>query len=306
MIQQANKPKTALDVTRTLIRRAEERRADPKKIWGLPWSFDGLNKLTGGIQPIEMTIVAARPGVGKTTILAQQAATLADYLATEEGYAAHPDEVIKLVLAESSAEVFQQRIAAAQAQVSRRRILDGSASQAAYDRYLAALSRLAELPIQYKDDARSLDEIVRFLEGGRKPVWWGLDYLQKVPSDNSYGAITNISSVLAAVAKRVAPGMVLSQLTREVEKREDRRPQMSDLRGSGQIEADARVILGLYRERVYQKVPPEEANQPHAAELGILKNNEGGGVGQTVELLFIPKRGVFEDISEIFVDEEED
>lgn len=87
-------------------------------------------------------------------------------------------------------------------------------------------------------------------------LWWGLDYLQKVPhGQGDYQAITTVSSELMKVARDYAPGMVLSQLTRAVDQRDDKRPQLQDLRGSGQIEADARVILGLYREWIYQRVP---------------------------------------------------
>src|SRR5690348_4836503 len=125
MLQQTNKQKTSLDVSLALIQRAQERRADPRKMWGqVPWAWASLNTLTGGIQPHEMGIVAARPSVGKTTILAQQTAAVADYIRHGEGYDRWHDHVIKLVLAESTAEIFQQRIAAAQARVSRKRILD--------------------------------------------------------------------------------------------------------------------------------------------------------------------------------------
>src|SRR5260221_4161858 len=74
---------------------------------GLPWAWPGLNKLTGGVHRREMTILAARPSLGKTSILVQQTKTLADYLDTPEGIAKYPGQVLKFALLESSAEVFQ-------------------------------------------------------------------------------------------------------------------------------------------------------------------------------------------------------
>ena len=125
------------------------------------------------------------------------------------------------------------------------------------------LDEIEQMPIEYADGDTilSLDDLVRFLKSGSRAVWWGLDYLQKVPHEQGdYQAITQVSSQLMQVSRDYAPGMVLSQLTREVDKCDDKRPQMQDLRGSGQIEADARVVLGLYRERIYLRMPEEKGN----------------------------------------------
>lgn len=294
--------KSSNDVAERLLAKARERMENPGKIWGIPWCFSQLNRYTGGIQKGEMTILAARPSVGKTTILVQQVNAVSDFLGTEAGIEMFGGKgVIKLALLESSAEVFQRRWATIRSGVSQRRILEGTITPRQYERYRRALNEIAQMPIVYRDRFTCLGDVIEFLTTGPTMVWWGMDYLQKVPSDASYGAITRISQELTRVALEVAPGLVLSQLTREVDKREDRRPQMSDLRGSGQIEADARVILGLFRESVYKRIPPEEADNAQPAELGLLKNNEGES-GHTIGLSFWPKQQYYQEEQSVTLD----
>lgn len=303
------KPKSGREVASTVAQRLKERMADPRAIWGLPWPFKGLNKLTGGIHKPEMTILAARPSVGKTTIMVQCADTIADYLKSEEGRREHPGESIKLVLCESSAEVFFRRWAALRAGVSMRKVQDGSIRRDAAERFLHELRGLAQMPIEVLDNAQSIDEVTKFLTSG-KTAWWALDYIQKCPlyvgkpNDGSVGPITIISGALTDVAK-TAPGLALAHTPREVDKREDRRPRMGDIKGGSALEGDARVVLGLYREDIYQKLPDSEINQPRPAELLLLKQNEGDS-NRTIDMFFWPKRGMFEDTSDLTMVEDED
>lgn len=308
--QRSGKAKTASQVGQVLAERARERMADPRAIWGIPWPFDGLNKLTGGIHKGELTILSARPSVGKTTIMVQCADTVNEYLKSAEGRKEYgPGYSIKLVLCESSAEVFMRRWACLRSGVSQRRVQEGRITQEQYDRFVTELKALARMPIEILDNARSLDEILNFLGSG-KTAWWALDYVQKCPlgngkvNDGSVGPITILSGSLTEAARRIAPGLLLAHTPRDVDKREDRRPRMGDIKGGSALEGDARVVLGLYRDDIYTKVPEAEINQPRPSELLLLKQNEGDS-NRTVDLLFFPKKGMFQDVSQLFEEEDD-
>lgn len=307
------KAKTAKQVAKEVVDRLEERMRDPRSVWGIPWPFPGLNLVTGGIHETEMTILAARPSVGKTQILVQTANSVAQYLSSDAGREHDPQGVIKLVLCESTAEVFFRRWACLRARVPQQRVMSGMLSPAAAERFKTEMRRLYALPIEVLDTAQSIDEITRFLTTG-STVWWGLDYVQKCPlqpnrpNDGSVGPITIISRELTEVARLKAPGLVLAHTPREVDKREDRRPRMGDLKGGSSLEGDARVVMGLYREAVYQRRDEIEQNAPQMCELLVLKQNEGEAPA-TVDLLFHPRRGMFDDVSEklhSFTDDEDD
>ena len=126
---------TVEQVSRDLVKRARERAADPRKIWGIPWGFAGLDGLTGGIHSEEMTVLMARPGVGKTQFMGQTALQVAEYLMTPEGKRLHPNEVVKLVLCEMSAASFQQRIVCYKANVGQRKVREGTLSRESLARY---------------------------------------------------------------------------------------------------------------------------------------------------------------------------
>lgn len=306
----AGKPKHVREVGKTLAERARERKADPRAVWGLPWPFEGLNTLTGGIHKGELTVCAARPSVGKTTIMVQCADAVNGYLQTDRGLLEYGlDAGIKLVLCESSAEVFLRRWACLRSGVSQKRIQNGRASDEELERFIAELRTLGKLPIEILDNAQTLDEVTSFLSKG-KTAWWALDYIQKCPlspgrpNDGSVGPITLLSGALTEVARQVAPGLVLAHTPRDVDKRDDRRPRMGDLKGGSALEGDARVVLGLYREDIYRKLSDAEVNLPREAELLLLKQNEGES-NRTIPLMFYPKQGRFVDQSHLFVEEEE-
>lgn len=168
--------------------------------------------------------LAARPRVGKTTIMAQVADNVCTYLEGAEGQAKYPKHVIKLVMCESSAEVFQQRMLCYRARVSIRKVREGRLTPDQFERYKQVARDFCTLPIEYLDDAQSLDQIERFIGDPKKPAcWWALDYLQKIPSvagrsnDGGVAATNLVSTTLTELGRRVAPGLVLSQLTRAVD-----------------------------------------------------------------------------------------
>lgn len=310
--REAARPKSSREVAETVWRRMDARIKDPRDIWGIPYGFKGLDTLTGGIHKEQMVILVARPSVGKTQMMVQIADHIDHYLQSDEGMADHPDGVVKLVLCEGTAETFYRRWACLRAEVSQRRVLDGSIRRwpQKVKAFTDALSEIAKRPIEVLDSAQSLDQIVAFLTSGNT-VWWALDYAQKCPlaphkpNDGSVGPITLISGALTEVARSKAPGLVLAHTPREVDKREDKRPRLGDIKGGSAFEGDARVVLGLYRESIYEHVPDDAVSQAQQAELLILKNNEGES-GRSVPMYFYPRRGLFQDTSQFVLADEED
>lgn len=288
-------------VARDLIGQAAARRDDPKEVWGISWGMPKLNHFTGGIQREEMTLMMARPGVGKTSWLEDRVVDIADWIGTPDGIAyqeLYKGNTIRLVLVEMSAMNFQQRLTAKLARVPLRGIREGTLNEEQWKRYVAATGRVARLPIEYLDEITHLDQTVKFLTQPGT-LWWGLDYIQIHPTTSrgqagDTAAINTISTTLRDIAKRIAPGLALSQMTREVDKREDKRPQLADLRGSGQLEADAAVVLGLYREDIYKRVADEQRDEPRAAELLLLKQRNGDS-NLTIDMWWYPKQMLFEE-----------
>lgn len=302
---------SAKEVARTVAKRAIARKNDPRVVWGLPHFSDGLNIILGGIHKTEMTVLTARPSVGKTQFFVHETEGVTSHLETPTGKQEYPDGDAKVILCESTKEIFVQRWACIRAQVPSKRVLSGTIRNypEQWDRFMEELEYISNLPVRYLDEPKSIHDIIRFLDDG-KTVWWGLDHIQVCPylpgkaNDNSIGVLTAITTELANAAKSIAPGLVLAHTPREVDKREDRRPRLGDIKGSSSIEGAARVVLGMYTDRIYLKLDPSEMNTPYVIEVQVLKNNNGGGVGQVVDLKFDPRTGLFTDISEIISEED--
>ena len=280
---------TARDVSIELVNRLKERRANPGAVWGIPWPFPGFNALTGGIHKEEMTIMMARPGVGKTSIACQIALSIAEWAKAEK-----IDKVVRVVSAEMSPASVQQRILCMKANVSSRKVREGRVTDEEADRYIAAAREMAMMPIEYLEPT-SIDETVTWLKAANeKPtLWFVVDYLQKMPyrsgaSANAYQKTSEISAMLTETCLKVAPGLVLAQMNRDSEKRADRRPQLSDLRDSGTIEQDASNVWGIYREDVYNKLAQEFAGDPKDAELWLLKQRNGPNPAMVPAIWFPP------------------
>lgn len=280
---------TARDVGVKLYRRMQERVADPRLIWGIPWGFAGLDQMTGGIQREEMSIVMARPGVGKSFFMGQVGLNVARWLLTDEGRKRFPDHVVRLVLCEMSAESFQDRMVCGLAKLQARRVRAGRLNAQQQQQYVDAVSTIAKLPIEYLDAPTGFEATERFITEGSPCAWWGVDYIGIHPSRelDPYRRVTALAQGFRRLAREVAPGLVLSQMSRACEKREDKRPMLSDLRESGALEQEASgVVGGLYREDIYVKVPDEDRLLPRPAELLVLKQRNGP-IG-TVPLIWVP------------------
>lgn len=294
---------TVDQVSRDLVRQARERAKDPKKVWGIPWGLPGLDALTGGIHTEEMTVLMARPGVGKSAFMGQIALNVAEWLLTPEGQREHPNQVVKIVSCEMSAHQFQQRVVCYKARVSMRKVREGRLSHEHQDAYERAAEAIAGLPIEYLDHPASLDETTHWLTTGHKPAWFCVDYIGIHPwgprqaGMGQWAKVTALSNGFREVCKSLAPGLILAQMNREFSKRDDNRPQLTDLRDSGSVEQDAWNVLGLYRGDVFTAVAAEDMNRPKDAMLYVLKHRNGP-LGQ-VELKWLPLAGAFVDVSDL-------
>lgn len=288
---------TAAEVSKELLSRAKARVADPKRVWGVPYGYPSLDENTGGMQQHEVTILMARPGVGKTAFFAEVAAKVARWTLDNR-----PGEVVKLVLVEMTMQQFQERLAASLADVTLKKIRSGDLDRDEFDRLEYALEELALLPIEYLDSPRSIDHTMTWLDSGSKAAMFGVDYIQIHPFRpgrfSPTERVSELSTAFRSAAKEIAPGFLLSQMSRLVEdpKRTDKRPQLPDLRDSGQLEADAAVVLGLYRQDIYLRPSMSQQDRPKPAELLILKNRNGG-LG-TVPMVWHPAQVRFSDAGE--------
>ena len=242
---------------------------------GLTTGLRDLDKKTGGLHPSDLMILAGRPGMGKTALATKIAFGAARALLAE-AKAASPETVAKGSVAifslEMSAEQLATRLLAEEARVSADRIRRGEIGQREFDRFVQVSRELQSLPLHI-DDTPALSMSAMRTRCRRLKRTKGLslvvvDYLQLMrPSvgtkpESRVLEISQITQGLKAIAKELAvPVLALSQLSRAVESREDKRPQLSDLRESGTIEQDADMVLFVYRDEYYlqQRAPKQMA-----------------------------------------------
>jgi replicative DNA helicase len=238
---------------------------------GLDTGLRDLNKKMGGLHPSDLVILAGRPGMGKTALATKIAFGAARALlakARAENPHAMARQAIAVFSLEMSAEQLATRLLAEEARVSADRIRRGEISARDFDNFVKVSREIAQLPLLIDDTpALSLSALRTRCRRIQRTQGLGLvviDYLQLMrPSagtkpENRVLEISQITQGLKAIAKELAvPVLALSQLSRAVESRDDKRPQLSDLRESGTIEQDADVVMFIYRDEYYlqQKEP---------------------------------------------------
>ncbi len=240
---------------------------------GLDTGLRDLNAKLGGLHPSDLIILAGRPGMGKTALATKigfGAAKAVLREALEKDPKATPRGGVAIFSLEMSAEQLATRLLSEEARVSGDHIRKGQISQRDFDRFVEVSRELASLPI-YIDDTpaitiSALRTRCRRLKRTRGLDLVIVDYLQLMrPAagtrpENRVLEISQITQGLKAIAKELAvPVIALSQLSRAVEQREDKRPQLSDLRESGSIEQDADVVMFIYRDEYYlaQRAPKQ-------------------------------------------------
>lgn len=253
-------------------------------------TFHDLDRLLSGLQPSDLIICAARPGMGKTSFCLN----IAQQVAVKEKL---PVAIFSL---EMSREQLVQRMLAAEAMVEQQRLRTGYLTEDDWARLVNAAGILGEAPI-YIDDTPAISALEVRAKARRLQSETGLglvvvDYLQLMQAhrrvDSRQQEIALISRAMKALARELnVPVMVLSQLNRGVEQRQDKRPVMADLLESGAIEADADVIIFLYRPQYYDP----DTDKKGIAEV-IVAKHRNGPVG-TVEMAFLPEYTKFVDLA---------
>ena len=271
-------------VVQTVFDNLSEASASGKAIPGLSTGLADLDRVTLGLNRSELILIAARPGMGKTSI----ALNMALHAALNER------QTVAIFSLEMSREQLVMRLLSRAALVPSQSLLTGQLTDQQWRELTTAAQALSATDIRI-DDNPTLTVSDMNAQCRRVPNL-GLvvvDYLQLMQSAGSghswsnesrTQAVSDISRMLKIMAKELnVPVICLSQLSRANESRQDKRPMLSDLRESGAIEQDADVVIGLYRDGYYNK----ESENPNLAEAIILKNRKGQT--GTVELLWLPE-----------------
>jgi replicative DNA helicase len=262
------------------------------EITGVPTGYKELDLLTSGFQPGNLVILAARPSMGKSGLGLCMAANLG---------VRHQTPVALFTLEMSKAEV-TQRMMCSEAKVESQRLRTGRLAPDDWPRLTAACDRLMKAPI-YVDDAgattimelRSKARRLKSREPGLGMII--VDYLQLMASDRNVESrvqeVSQISRALKVLARELeVPILAMSQLSRAVEQRHDKRPILSDLRDSGSIEQDADLVMFIYRDEYYLG---EESDQQGIAEV-ILAKHRNGPTGM-VKLSWLRRYAKFADLA---------
>lgn len=253
------------------IKTAEKAFLSDSTVTGVTTGFRDLDKKLGGLHPSDLLILAARPSMGKTSLAINIGYKAALAYAESEGKEGARVGIFSL---EMSAEQLALRILSDVSNIGSEKIRRGDISQDDFQRFAEASQKLSTLPL-YIDDTAALNISGIRTRARRLQRQHGLDliildYLQllggtgKRASDNRVQEISEISRGLKTLAKELeVPVIALSQLSRQVENRENKRPQLSDLRESGSIEQDADVVMFIYREEYYlaREEPSQHANE---------------------------------------------
>lgn len=253
---------------------------------GIPSGFHDLDKMTSGFQRSDLIIVAARPSVGKTAFA----------LNIAQNVGVRAKETVAIFSLEMGAAQLVQRMVCAESNVDAQRMRTGFLESDDWEKLTMAIGALSEANI-YIDDSPGITVADIRAKCRRLKQEKGLgmiliDYLQLISGrgkgDNRQQEVSEISRTLKQIARELdVPVIALSQLSRGVEQRQDKRPMMSDLRESGSIEQDADIVAFLYRDDYYDK----ETEKKNIIEI-IIAKQRNGPVG-TVELAFLKNYNKF-------------
>lgn len=267
---------------------------------GVPSGFYDLDQMTTGFYGGDLTIVAARPSMGKTSLVLKMALNVARKV---------PNQNIAIFSLEMSGRQLARRLVSMQSMISSNVLKKSDLGIDVYKKLADACEYLYDLPIHI-DESSDISGLemrgkCRRLkrEGGLSLVV--VDYLQLMRgskrTENRVQEISEIARSLKSLAKELdVPVIALSQLNRAVESRENKRPQLADIRESGSIEAEADIVMFIYRDNYYKaRENPDEADlDPERTEVAevIIGKHRNGPIG-TVELAFQPRYALFENLA---------
>ena len=259
------------EISSSYLARIEELHARGDDVIGVPTSFNDLDRLLGGLNKSDLIIIAARPGMGKTAL----------QLAIGQAAARRFDKRVAMFSLEMSGEQLVQRMIAAETRIDSQRLRRGDLQESEWPIFYEAVGRLSMTQI-FIDDTPSITPMQLRTKCRRLYAEHGIDlimvdYLQLMQvermTNNRVQEISEISRALKGLARELdVPVVANSQLSRAVEQRQDKRPQLSDLRDSGSIEQDADVVMFIYRDEYYN---PDTSERPNIAEINIAKHRNG-------------------------------
>lgn len=299
------------DVLNDAFHEIEQNSKNTDIVTGLASGFPELDRLTTGFHGGELIIIAARPAVGKTAFV----------LNIAQNVAVHSDEVVAMFELEMSAQGLIQRLLAAEGSINSNHMRTGNMTDLEWQSLMLAMSSLSKTKL-FIDDTPGIkiSEIrakLRRLEKEQGKIGLVIiDYLQLIESNNHENRqqeVSDISRSLKKLAKELnAPIIALSQLSRGVEQRQDKRPMLSDIRESGSIEQDADIVAFLYRDDYYERegnkdddddmqIDPRDENENDAGPVEVIIEKNRSGARGTAKLLFIKSYNKFSSLS--YIDE---
>jgi replicative DNA helicase len=282
------------DLAQSSLDTIEKLHARKELITGVPSGFVDLDEMTSGLQPADLIIVAARPSMGKTSLVLN----IAQHVGTRT------DMTVGVFSLEMSKEQLFLRMLTAEARIDAHRLRGGFLGERDWGRLSQAIGTLSEARI-FIDDAPAIGVLEMRAKCRRLAAEHGLhlviiDYIQLMQGrgrfENRTLELASISRSLKGLAKELnVPIVVLSQLSRAPESRSDHRPQLSDLRESGALEQDADLVIFIFREDQYAEKGAPPADNQGVAEL-IIGKQRNGPTG-VVKLAFIREFTRFENLA---------
>ena len=256
-----------------------------EEIIGIDTGFQALNKISQGFQSGQLIILAARPAMGKSAM----AMNLAVNVATHN---AGGNASVAIFNLEMSAEQLVERMIACESSIRLNQIKNGHIFKNDWVRFNTSIEKLGKLNLYFDDSSDSTIASIRAkcrkLKANARLDFVVIDYLQLIESEgkSQQEKVTKITRSLKLMARELdCPVLALSQLSRDVEKREgDKKPIMADLRDSGSIEQDADIVMFLYREDYYNR----QSERKGEADL-IVAKNRSGATSEGLPFLFTPE-----------------
>lgn len=286
------------DVLNTTIENIDQRAQEDSQVTGLSTGYSELDKVTAGLHEDELIILAARPGVGKTAFA----------LNVAENVAVHTPTTVAIFSLEMGAEQLASRLLCAQGSIDANNLRTGNLNDEEWQNLIVATGILSRTSM-YIDDTPGVKMAEIRAKCRRLAKETGnlgliiVDYLQLIEGtgqENRQQEVSVISRQLKKLAKELhVPVIALSQLSRGVEQRQDKRPMLSDIRESGSIEQDADVVAFLYRDDYYNDDNEDEdaTEDTNAGEVEVIVGKNRSGPRGTVKLLFVKSYNKFAAIS---------
>ncbi|MFT8902436.1 replicative DNA helicase [Liquorilactobacillus nagelii] len=290
------------DVLNSAIEEVNRLYQKKEEITGLPTGYQDLDKMTAGLQPDNLIILAARPAVGKTAFV----------LNIAQNVGTKTDKAVAIFSLEMSAESLVNRMLCAEGSVNANHLRTGQLNDEEWNNLIVAMGSLSQTAI-FIDDTPGIKMSEIRAKSRRLAKENGnlglivVDYLQLIEGSNKENRqqeVSEISRQLKKLAKELSvPVIALSQLSRGVEQRQDKRPVLSDIRESGSIEQDADIVAFLYRDDYYERSDDDDNQQQQDEETQdvgevevIIEKNRSGPRG-TVKLLFVKSYNKFSSIA---------